>query len=76
MSLIRQVVEAVQASGGVIDLNALSRKLEIQPKALEGILAFCARKGYICLETEKAQGCASCAVVEGCGVKAGRKNMG
>jgi len=47
MSLIRQVSKAVQASNGVVDLEVLSRQLNIQPTALRAIIAFCAQKGVL-----------------------------
>ncbi|MBP1694475.1 MAG: hypothetical protein H6Q37_2358, partial [Chloroflexi bacterium] len=47
MSLIGQVLEAVQASNGVVNLMELSRQLNIQPTALRDILDFCAQKGVL-----------------------------
>jgi len=66
MSLVRQVVEAVQASGGVVSLPELSKQLNIQPAALQGILQFCAQKGYIKVDfASQTAGCSTCAA-SGC----------
>ncbi len=75
MSLIRQVIEAVQSSGGVINLNELSRQLDVQPAALQGILVFCAQKGFIRLDTHKPQSCSSCGAAARCGVECDKNSV-
>ncbi len=66
MTLLRQVVEAVQASGGVVSLPDLSQKLGVQPAALQGMLQFCAQKGYIRLDIASSGSCTGCSA-SGCG---------
>lgn len=66
MSLIRRVLDVVAENGGVVDLQALSQRLEIQPAALQGILSFCAQKGYLRLEAGSESGCSACASAAGC----------
>ena len=65
MSLVRQVVDAVQASGGVVSLPELSKQLNIQPAALQGILQLCAHKGYIKIDFFSQSGCSACSTA-GC----------
>ena len=66
MSLIQQVLEAVQENGSVVNLDELSRQVGIQPAALQGILNFCAQKGYLTLDSGGESGCTSCASAAGC----------
>lgn len=66
MSLVRQVIDSVRASGGVVSLPELSKELGVQPAALHGILQFCAQKGYLKLDFSSQDGCQACKV-SGCG---------
>ncbi len=66
MMLIEQLLEAIRKNGGIANLEELSRQLDIQPGALQGILSFCAQKGYLTLDSGGENSCNSCAVVKGC----------
>jgi len=74
MSLIGQVLEAVQASNGVVNLMELSRQLNIQPTALRDILDFCAQKGVLMVDKSVVTDCACCnsaaSVCNGCSLSA------
>lgn len=62
MSLLLSVLHAIQAAGGPVTLNELSHQLEIEPSALEGIIAFWVRKGRLTTSdgTTTACGPATC----------------
>ena len=72
MSLIHRVLNVVVASGGAVNLGELSRLTGVQPAALQGILDFCARKGYLLADgDDPASACASCAAADACGLACG-----
>ncbi len=45
--MLRQVLEAVEAADGAVDLRALSRDLGVEPSALEGMIQHWVRKGLL-----------------------------
>ena len=45
--MLQQGLAEIQAASGPIDLNALGRKLGVQPSALEGMIQFWVRKGRL-----------------------------
>ena len=45
--MLRQVLQELESSTGPVDLNALSRKLDVERSALEGMVAFWVRKGRL-----------------------------
>ncbi|NOX60852.1 MAG: hypothetical protein GXP42_02725 [Chloroflexi bacterium] len=45
--MLHQVLAEIEAASGPIDLNALGRKLGVQPSALEGMIRFWVRKGRL-----------------------------
>lgn len=45
--MLRQVLHEVEAAEGPVSLNELSRKLGLEPGALEGMLDFWVRKGRL-----------------------------
>ncbi|MBN2499341.1 MAG: hypothetical protein JXB38_01160 [Anaerolineales bacterium] len=45
--MLNQIIQAIEAAEGSIDLHALSRQLDIEPGALQGMLDFLVRKGRI-----------------------------
>jgi hypothetical protein len=57
MSLLLSVLHAIQAAGGPVTLNELSQQLEIEPGALEGIIAFWVRKGRLTTSGGVAASC-------------------
>ena len=46
-TMLHQVLEAVAASDGAVDLRCLSRSLGVEPGALEGMIQFWVRKGKL-----------------------------
>lgn len=67
MSLLYNVLEAIQQASEPISLNDLAHTLEIEPSALEGMIDFWVRKGRIKVHDGLACGsaCGSCGV-DGC----------
>ena len=45
--LLRQVLQEIESAQGPISLNDLSRKLGVEPSALEGMISFLVRKGRL-----------------------------
>jgi hypothetical protein len=54
--MLYQILEALEAANGLVSLNELSRQLQIEPGALEGMIAFWVRKGR--LKDTAVSGCA------------------
>jgi hypothetical protein len=57
MSLLLSVLHAIQAADGPVTLSELSHQLEIEPGALEGIIAFWVRKGRLTASCGAATAC-------------------
>ncbi|WP_448542722.1 FeoC-like transcriptional regulator [Roseiflexus sp.] len=55
--MLYQILEALEAANGPVSLDELSRQLQIEPGALEGMIAFWVRKGR--LKDTVVGGCAS-----------------
>ena len=45
--MLQNVLEQIRNSDGTVSLEELSRKLGIEPSALEGMLEYCVRKGIL-----------------------------
>ena len=56
--MLYQILEALEAANGPVSLDELSRQLQIEPGALEGMIAFWVRKGR--LKDTAVSGCAGC----------------
>lgn len=54
--MLYQVLEALETADGPVSLDELSRQLQIEPGALEGMIAFWVRKGR--LKETAVGGCA------------------
>ena len=74
--MINQVLQEIKRSGSTVSLDDLSRRLRIEPSALEGMLEYCVQKGILRTadETPGEDGCAhgaghcgsGCAGYSGC----------
>lgn len=63
--MLQLVLQEIESSGGTINLVDLSRKLGVEPGALEGMLEFWVRKGRL---RSSSHGCSTNAVCGGsCG---------
>jgi len=60
MMVLRQVLHEIESAVGPMDLDALSRKLEVERSALQGMIEYWVRKGRL---REDFLACAS----TGCG---------
>lgn len=68
--MLWNVLREVEAAQGPLDLNELSRRLDIDRSALEGMIRFWVRKGR--LVDDSGVGCATAACANhGCGGCAG-----
>ena len=45
--MLQKLIREIQKSGNTISLRELSRKLDIEPSALEGLLEYCVSKGIL-----------------------------
>ena len=54
--MLKQVIQAIEAAEGSVDLNTLGRKLNVEPGALQGMIEFLVRKGRI-KEADLGGGC-------------------
>ncbi|MGQ9483131.1 FeoC-like transcriptional regulator [Chloroflexus sp.] len=45
--MLYQILEALETADGPVSLDELSRQLQIEPGALEGMIAFWVRKGRL-----------------------------
>lgn len=61
--MLRQVLQTVEAAGGPITLSELSRRLDIDPGALTGMLEHWAQRGRLTVDGGLAAACAT----GGCG---------
>jgi hypothetical protein len=62
--MLRRVLQAIQDSDGTMDLRALSRELEVEPSALEGMIQHWVAKGRLVdasHEASESSECISCA---------------
>ncbi|GAB4477992.1 MAG: hypothetical protein Kow00124_21870 [Anaerolineae bacterium] len=63
MTLLRRVLTALEEAQGPVSLAALSRQLEVEPSALEGMIDFWVRKGRLRLTGAtvcSSAGCGAC----------------
>ncbi len=75
--MLLKVLQAVESADGPVTLTELSRRLNIAPSALEGMLGYWAGKGRLVVDGRSAAACAggcsaascacgSCSGVAGC----------
>jgi len=73
--MLWQVLHEVEAASAPLDLNELSRRLDVERSALDGMIQFWVRKGRLVDDTAGAgpvtvacanHGCGGCASGQGC----------
>jgi hypothetical protein len=74
--MLRQVLREIEQAQGTVNLNELAHRLDVEPSALEGMIAFWVRKGRLrdddqaavaALQTCASGSCAtSCPGPQGC----------
>lgn len=73
--MLSQIVKEFKESGGTMDLSELSRRLGVEPSALDGMLEVLVRQGR--LQKTCAAGGGSCGgSCQGCGYFRPDSNMG
>ncbi len=61
--MLKQVLAEIQNANGKLDMRQLSKKLNISPSALEGMIEFWVKKGKLSLDEFKPDDvprCSSC----------------
>ncbi len=67
MTLLQKVLDEFHSAGGDLRMEELSRRMGIQPGALQGILSFCVQKGLLTAEASSNEGpCAACSTISAC----------
>ncbi|HMT21910.1 MAG TPA: FeoC-like transcriptional regulator [Promineifilum sp.] len=56
--MLLKVLQAVESADGPVTLTELSRRLNIAPSALEGMLGYWAGKGRLVVDGRSAAACA------------------
>ncbi len=56
--MLREVLQAVEAAEGPITLNELSRRLELDPRVLDGMLEHWSRRGKLIVDGVTGTACA------------------
>ncbi|MBP6017113.1 MAG: hypothetical protein KA586_10370 [Candidatus Promineofilum sp.] len=56
--MLREVLQAVEAAKGPITLNELSRRLELDPRVLDGMLEHWSRRGKLVVDGVTGTACA------------------
>lgn len=69
--MLREVLQAVEAADGPITLNELSRRLDIDPGVLDGMLAHWSRRGRVTVDTQAGIACAGTTVAVRCSCGSG-----
>ena len=64
--MLLRVLRAVENADGPITLTELSRRMSIDPGALEGMLAYWAQRGRLVVEGRSAAACAGGCATAGC----------
>ena len=71
--MLQLILQEIELAGGTVNLADLSRKLDIEPGALEGMLEFWVRKGRLRSSHQGNQFCStnlacsgSCGGAQGC----------
>jgi hypothetical protein len=59
--MLPRVLQEMEAAGETVSLDELSRRLDIEPGALEGMLQFLVRKGRILEDAGTDDGLSDCA---------------
>ena len=65
--MLNQILQAIETAEGSVDLHALSRQLNVEPGALQGMLDFLVRKGRIQTGDDLDGDCCSTEVSCSCG---------
>jgi hypothetical protein len=64
--MLREVLQAVESADGPITLNELSRRLNLDPRVLEGMLEHWSRRGKLVVDGSAVKPCAGGAMPSGC----------
>lgn len=65
--MLRQILETFDTWPGPVSLEALSRRLEVEPAVLEGMLVELVRMGRLVrLDPRGAASCSACGHAQGC----------
>lgn len=64
--MLLRVLQAVESADGPVTLADLSRRLDIVPSALEGMLAYWAGKGRLVVDGRSTAACAKSCSVASC----------
>ena len=65
--MLRQILETFDTWPGPVSLEALSRRLEVEPPVLEGMLVELVRMGRLVrLDPRAAAACSACGHAQGC----------
>jgi FeoC like transcriptional regulator len=64
--MLKRILAEIEMADGAIQVTELSRKLDIDPAALAGMIAFLQRKGHLgyrdMTQEAKSSACAGCAL--------------
>lgn len=69
--MLREVLQAIEAADGPITLNELSRRLDIDPGVLDGMLSHWSRRGRVTVDTRVGVACAGSPASGGCSCGSG-----
>lgn len=58
--MLRQVLDAIKAAPGPVDLNSLARQLQIERSVLDGMIEFWVRKGKLRDLEQESQDAMAC----------------
>lgn len=71
--MLQLILQEIESAGGTVNLADLSRKLDVEPGALEGMLEFWVRKGRLRSSRQGGNFCSasaacggSCGGIQGC----------
>jgi len=70
--MLKQVLQEVEAAQGPLDLNELSRRLNVERSTLDGMIQFWVRKGRLVDDLVESDsvcatgGCSGCSGPQGC----------
>ena len=70
--MLNQVLQEIEAAQGPLDLNELSRRLDVERGALDGMIQFWVRKGRLVDDLDESDSvcatgsCSGCSGPQGC----------
>jgi hypothetical protein len=74
--MLAEILKALEEADGPVDMNRLSRELDVERSALEGMLQTLVRQGKLREIEPGSQTCASCSRRSGCTyLKAGESGV-